>query len=161
MCPMPGAVMSCILCCRGRRQGGGPQRARVRAWPLDERRSRSGVVQREDVTAGCYAAHARQRAREPPTGRKANCIRGLQRRSEVQRAGGQTNCIGPFSPSKAAYFGTRVPCPLQSNSSAAAGTATGTTWDYRRPIWCFNHSGKRDFYFPAAPMASLTLPIHA
>ena len=63
---MPGAVMSCMLCCRGRRQGGGPQRARVRACPLDERRSRSGVVQREDVTAGCYAAHARLHAREPP-----------------------------------------------------------------------------------------------
>ena len=40
-------------------------------------------------------------------GRKANRIRGLQRRSEVRRAGGQPNGIGHAPPS---IFGTRVPC---------------------------------------------------
>ena len=52
-------------------------------------------------------------------GRKANRIRGLQRRSEVQRAGGQTNCIGPFSPS---IF--RHPCTmfLQSNVPVRLGS---------------------------------------
>jgi hypothetical protein len=82
----------------------GSARPRTRMPSRYERRIRSGVVQREDVTAGWSLCGSRARALD---GARRTDIRGLQRRSEVRRAGGQPNGIG-HAPSS--IFGTRVPC---------------------------------------------------